>query len=132
LSTKLDGELPNIDPDAQVIYRDYKQEYTRYSRGFIRSAGEVNYDVTTLQNSQSFTSYRIEYSDEITFNECPHAIDTGVYTSRVNSKRVFIRYTKGDNLLRFSTANFIYPKGKCYAFFILALDHIKSYLRELD
>jgi hypothetical protein len=33
LSTHLEGFLPNIDPNAQVVYRDFSQKYTRYSKG---------------------------------------------------------------------------------------------------
>lgn len=68
--------------------------------------------MTSIRDPQSLTPYKIEYIDEITYNECPHLAHTGPSVSRVNSKRVFIRYTKGDNLLRFSSANFIYPSGK--------------------
>lgn len=113
--TEIDGTLPNIDPDAQVVFRDYKQEYTRYGQGFIRSSGQIGYEITTLRNSQSLTPYKIDYVDEITYNECPHLKSAGSsVTTRVNSKRVFIRYTKGDNLVRFSSANFLYPGGNYF------------------
>ncbi len=35
LNTELDGSLPDIDPDAQVVFKDYKQEYNHYARGIV-------------------------------------------------------------------------------------------------
>lgn len=112
VTTELEGSIPNIDPDAQVVFKDYKQEYTHESRGLVKSSGEIKYDVTTTQNSQSFTSYRIYYNEEISYSECPHLVDHqgSSSTIRVNSKRVYIKYTKGDSLVRFTSANYIYPK----------------------
>jgi hypothetical protein len=110
LNTELDGSLPDIDPDAQVVFRDYKQEYTHYARGSVRSVGELNYEVTTVKNSRVFTTYRIQFSDEISFSECPHLPDRGSTSVRINSKRVYVRYTKGDGLVRFTSANFIHTQ----------------------
>ena len=31
--TEIEGNLPNIDPDAQIVFKDYKQEYIKYSKG---------------------------------------------------------------------------------------------------
>jgi hypothetical protein len=112
VNTELDGTLPNVDPDAQIVFKDYKQEYMHEGLGFIRSNGEINYDVTSVGNSQAFTSYRIYYSDEINYSQCPHILDHSAATIRVNSKRVYVKYTKGDNLVRFTSANYMYPKGK--------------------
>lgn len=109
--TELDGTLPNIDPDAQVVFKDYKQEYTHDALGSVRSSGEIAYEITSVSNSQSFTSYRIYYTDTFVFSECPHAaIDPSTATIRVSSKRVYVKYTKGDNLVRFNSANYMYPK----------------------
>lgn len=109
--TEIDGSVPNIDPDAQVVFKDFKQEYTHAALGSVRSTGQFAYDVTTTSNSQAFTSYQIYYSDEFSFSECPHSIiDPASSTIRVSSKRVYVRYTKGDNLVRFNSANYMYPK----------------------
>lgn len=112
VKTEIDGTIPNIDADAQVIFRDYKHEYTRYNRGVIRSNGELSYEVTSTRNSQAFKTYRIDYSDEFNFVECPHLNDQGSISYRVNSKKVFVRFTKDNSLVRFSSANYIYPSGK--------------------
>lgn len=110
VSTYIDGDIPNIDPDAQVVFKDHKQEYVHERRGFLRSSGEISYEVTTILNSQSFTSYKVYYNDEITYSECPHLVDHSSSSIRVNSKRVYIKYTKGDNLVRFTSANYMYPR----------------------
>ena len=107
--TEVNGSLPNIDSDAQVVFKDYSQEYVHNAKGLIKSQGYIGYEITTPQNSQVFKSYKIQYSDEIEFKECPYSTEKGTY--RVNSKRVFIQYTKGDDLVRFSSANFIYPNS---------------------
>lgn len=39
-------------------------------------------------------------------------MDFGPSAIRVNSKRVYVKYTKGDDLVRFTSANYIYPKGR--------------------
>ena len=114
--TEINGSLPIIDLDAQVVFKDYSQEYVHTSKGLIRSQGDIGYEITTPQNSQVFKSYKIQYSDEIEFEECPYSTEKGTY--RVNSKRVFIQYTKGDGLVRFSSANFIYPKGNISIIYI--------------
>ena len=36
--TEIEGNLPNIDPDAQIVFKDYKQEYIKYSKGKERPA----------------------------------------------------------------------------------------------
>lgn len=109
--TELDGSLPIVDPDAQVVFKDYKQEFTHDALGSIRSNGEIAYEITSITNSQAFTSYRISYTDEFIFSECPHAvINPSSSTIRISSKRVYVKYTKGDNLVRFNSANFLYPK----------------------
>jgi len=33
VTTEIQGTIPNIDADAQVIFKDYKQEYTRLNKG---------------------------------------------------------------------------------------------------
>ena len=33
VSSQLDGTLPNIDPDAQIVIKDHKQEYDHYAQG---------------------------------------------------------------------------------------------------
>lgn len=118
--TVIDGNLPIIDPDAQVIFKDYSQVYVRQSKGYIVSQGQIAYEITTPQNSQVFKSYKIEYLDNVQFTECPYVEEN--VPARVNSKRVFIQYTKGDGLVRFSSANFIYPNGKLFNYFIQYLN----------
>lgn len=130
VNTDIDGTLPNIDSDAQIVFRDYKQEYNHYGKGSVRSNGEISYEVTSTQNSQSFTSYKIHYSDEITFSECQHLADHGPVSLKVSSKRVYIRFTKGDNLVRFSSANYIYPGGKLN-FFLPEIDFFQFSLNQI-
>ncbi len=109
VKTEINGTIPFIDADSQVVFKDFRQEYTHKAKGSIKSEGEISYEITTPLNSQMFKTYKIMYADEIEFNECPFINDYGTY--RVNSKRVFIQYTKGDGLVRFSSANFIYSQG---------------------
>lgn len=33
VNTEVNGQLPSIDPEAQVVFKDYKQEYTKYGPG---------------------------------------------------------------------------------------------------
>ena len=47
----------------------------------------------------------------MTFSECPNLADQGQVKMRVNSKRVYIKYTKGDGLVRFTSANYAYANG---------------------
>lgn len=35
VKTVIEGTIPNIDADAQVIFKDYKQEYTRFNKGLL-------------------------------------------------------------------------------------------------
>ena len=99
--------------DAQVVFKDYKQEFSHAEspKGLVRSSGELNYKVTSTINSQVFQSYKVEYVDEIEYSQCPHAsaeIRAAAASIRVSSKRVQITYTKGDGLVRFTSANYMY------------------------
>ena len=108
--TEIDGHVPLIDPDSQLFFKDYSQVYVPQASGHLVSRGEVAYEVTTARDSQVFASYRIEYSDEIRFAECGRV--EGRVPARVNSKRVSIQYNKADGLVRFTSANFIYPNSE--------------------
>ena len=33
VNTQIEGTLPEVDADAQVVFKDYKQEYTQYGKG---------------------------------------------------------------------------------------------------
>jgi hypothetical protein len=110
VSTEVDGSVPNLDIDAQIVFRDYKQEFSHPREGVIVSSGELIYDVTSIQNSQSLTSYRIYFSDEIKFSQCPHLVDYGASNVQISSKRVHVKYTKGDNLVRFTSGNYLFSR----------------------
>ena len=60
----------------------------------------------------TFTSHRLRYVDDITFSECAF-VPSSV---RINTKRVYVRYTKENGQVRFSSANFIHNKGICLFF----------------
>lgn len=113
VNTEIDGQVPEISAESQVVFKDYKQEYQYESRGFVRSYGDLEFKVTSTKDSQSFRSYKITYSDEITFSECPYSDEEEAKKSasvKVNSKRVYVTYTVGDGLTKFNSINFMHAK----------------------
>jgi hypothetical protein len=109
--TEVHGEVPQIAADAQVVYRDFRQEYTHESVGLVSSRGELEFKVTSPANSQTFeATYRVAYSDELAYSECPFLTSEATSGSsvRVNSRRVYVTYTRGDGFVRFTSANALY------------------------
>jgi hypothetical protein len=109
--TEISGEVPSVGPDSQVVFKDYKLEFTQETGGVVRSSGELEFKVTSTTNSQAFETYRVAYVDEITYSECPFLTTEAASESnvRVSSKRVYVTYTRGDGLVRFTSSNYLYP-----------------------
>ncbi len=109
--TEISGEVPSVSPDSQIVFKDFRQEYTQETGGVVRSSGELEYKITSTTNSQAFESYRVAYIDEITYSECPFLTSEAASQSnvRVNSKRVYVTYTRGDGLVRYTSSNYLYP-----------------------
>ena len=70
------------------------------------------YDVTYLENTRNYQTYKLRYEDHYSFSECRHSHSYGESMARVNSKGIYVIHIKGDNLVRFSAVNFIYSQGK--------------------
>lgn len=112
VKTEVSGELPPVDMDAHVVYKDYKQIFTKTEKGKIWSEGELAYDITSPDDPQSFKPYSIYYNDNYEFNECPYLDEQAWFSeTRVNSKKVYVKYTKGNSLVSFSSSNFVYPNN---------------------
>ena len=108
--TEISGEVPSLDPDAHVVFKDYKQMFTKSERGRVWSQGEIKYEITSVDDSQSFKSYSIYYIDNYEFSECEFLDETQWHSeTRLSSKKVYVKYQKSDGLVRFSSSNFIYP-----------------------
>jgi nidogen (entactin) len=108
VDTEFNGQVPYIDINAQVVFKDFSQDFEQIRSGIISSEGELSYQITSSRNSQSFSTFKIIYSDEITFSQCPHDLDLSKSTIRVDSKRVQITYTKSDSVVKFTSANYMH------------------------
>lgn len=69
------------------------------------------YELTTIDRSDTFSSFKILFEDNINFSECPHAPVYGDSISRLNTKGIYTFHIRGDNIVRFTAVNFIYSQG---------------------
>ncbi len=75
--TFLEGNLPSLEQDEQVIYVDFNQDYQYSSvvenpndRKLIENRCSILYKTSTIRDQNSFRSYRIEHSERIHFSVC--------------------------------------------------------------
>ena len=71
----------------------------------------MTYDTSTGDNSDGTYPHTVQVSDKIKCDQC--AFDRDYADSwKVNSKNTYVLHIKGDDLIRFTSTNFIYSDGK--------------------
>lgn len=118
LEAVIDGNLPELSLDDQVIYVDYNQDYEYKSieenpdtKKEIETRGSIPYKVANVRSPDNFRSFRIEHTERIHFSVC-HAVHeeklaTSSAFTKLLTKRLFVTYTQSEAQVRFSSANFI-------------------------
>jgi nidogen (entactin) len=114
----IEGNLPDLVADEQVIYLDYSQDYEYKSivedpdtKKEIETKGSIPYKVSTVRSPDNFRSFRIEHSERIHFSVCNAANEERLGSSsaltKLSTKRLFVTYTQSEAQVRFSSANYI-------------------------
>jgi hypothetical protein len=116
--TVVEGNLPEMGQDEQVIYLDYNQDYQYSSnienpenRKLVESRGSIPYKLSNIRNPNSFKNFRIEHNERIHFSVCEALIEEKQINSsaltKLITKRLQVIYTQSEGQTRFSSANFL-------------------------
>lgn len=70
----------------------------------------MTYDTTSSDSSEGTYPHEIKILETVKFDQC--AFDRDYADSwKVSSKNTYVLHIKGDDLIRFTAANFIYADG---------------------
>ena len=118
-NTFIEGSLPEMSAQEQVIYPDYNEKYEYKSnaenpntRKLIETRSSIKYLVVTVgQPPDLKRSFRIEHNERIHFSVCKsqNELETSEKSASVQlmTKRLSVSYTQSDSQLKFSSANFV-------------------------
>ena len=131
VNTRINGDMPYLSIGTRVHFRNFFQSYRLVRRGsysllfyfyrffeinFFSSVGQIEgeasltYDTSSGDNSDGAYPHMVQVSDRIKFDQC--AFDRDYADSwKVNSKNTYVLHIKGDDLIRFTSTNFIYSDG---------------------
>ncbi|CAI4227251.1 unnamed protein product [Auanema sp. JU1783] len=98
------GTLPDISPDAEVVYPDYEEEYRKEGNGFIRSYTSM--DVLIRDNGQE-SNMRLTIDQQINFKECPFKSFDKPQTVKLSVKRVHVTYDANEGIVRYASRNHV-------------------------
>lgn len=98
MTTRVDGNLPQITSRSKVEVDDYKEEYRRPSPGVIKS-----YSTQTLRVDG--TPYQITVDQTINYSECEERPLSDISTIRLNVTRNFVVYSDSEQIVRYSQTN---------------------------
>ncbi len=118
-STFIEGTLPEMTNDEQVIYPDYNEKYEYKSnaenpdtRKLIETRSSIKYLVASISRPEDLKgNFRIEHNERIHFSVCKslNELETSEKSASVQlmTKRLSVSYTQSDSQLKFSSANFV-------------------------
>lgn len=117
-NTFIDGNLPAMSNDEQVIYPDYDEKYEYKSnvensetRKMIEISSSIIYYLTSRKNTNSLKKIRIEHSERIHFTVCKalnaEQLKSNEASVKLMTKRLSVEYTENESQLKFSSANFL-------------------------
>ncbi|CAH1124061.1 unnamed protein product [Ceutorhynchus assimilis] len=105
----IQGEIPTLPPNAQIIIDEYQEQYTQTSKGLIQMSADRAY-IYTSQDAQEITNvFRIEQTLE--FGSCAYINDTVGESWTLKVGRNFISYESREQIIRFGLSNKITPIG---------------------
>ncbi len=77
VNTYVNGELPRLGRDEQVVYPDFNQFYNyipneedSLKKGLVESRGSIDYKIANRNNAYEFKNNRIEHNERIYFEIC--------------------------------------------------------------
>jgi len=77
VNTNIDGKLPRLGRDEQVVYPDFEQDYMYQSKAEEASRGEkvdsqgsIEYKIVNRNSAYEFKNNRIEYNEQLYFEAC--------------------------------------------------------------
>jgi len=94
------GSLPSVPYGSKIEIEDYNEEYTRVSRGQIRS------HVTHSFKTENSLSIPIVIDQVISYEECHYApIDEKQSTLQLNVARNYIVYDSNEQIVRYASTS---------------------------
>uniref|UniRef100_A0A8C4SRN2 Nidogen 2 n=1 Tax=Erpetoichthys calabaricus TaxID=27687 RepID=A0A8C4SRN2_ERPCA len=106
--TQIHGHVPFVPPGATVQIEPFKEIY-HYHPSVVTSTSTQEYKVISAGGHSETFSYRI--SQNISYYECRHAPKTVPNAQQLRLERVFVLYSKDEQVLRYAITNQIGPVG---------------------
>ena len=116
LDAVIEGNLPDLAQDEQVIYPDFNEDYEFSSnienpttKKVVEAKGSIEYKLTSVRNPTEFKKFRIEHSERIHFSVCSALMEEKLAASsaltKLSTKRLFVSFSEGQ--AKFSSANYL-------------------------
>ncbi|XP_039598116.1 nidogen-2 [Polypterus senegalus] len=106
--TQIHGHVPFVPPGATVQIEPFKEIY-HYHPSVVTSTSTQEYKVISAGGHSETFSYRI--SQNISYHDCRHAPKTVPDAQQLRLERVFVLYSKDEQVLRYAITNQIGPVG---------------------
>ena len=114
--TFIEGSLPDLASDEQVVYPDYDEKYEYRSnienpdtRKVIETRSSIKYLVTSVRDTR-LRKFRIEHNERIHFTVCESSnrddLSQNAASVLVITKRLSVSFIQRDSQVKFSSANF--------------------------
>ncbi|XP_041132106.1 nidogen-2-like [Polyodon spathula] len=106
VSTEIQGQVPFMPPGATVQMEPYKELY-QYLPSVVKSSSLREYTVLSVESGSQTFSYQL--SQNVTYRDCRHGHRSLPDTQQLSVERVFMLYSKEEQVLRYALTNQIGP-----------------------
>ncbi len=101
MNVEIRGSLPSVPYGSKIVIEDYNEEYTRVSRGYIRSHASHSF-----KYGENSLSIPIVIDQTISYDECQYApIDEKLSTLQLSVARNYIVYDSNEQIVRYASTS---------------------------
>ncbi|XP_031340654.1 nidogen-like [Photinus pyralis] len=109
LDIELQGDIPQLLPEAKVNMDDYEEQFTLTGPGILQSSSAKSFTYNNLEGNSVTIEFSLDQS--VIFDYCKYsAVPVGT-TWRVKSSKNFISYESKEQLARFGLSSKVSPVG---------------------
>ncbi|KAI0241926.1 Nidogen-2 [Lamellibrachia satsuma] len=98
MTTSVNGNIPNIALTAEVVVKDFAEQYRRVAPGVIKSTATHSYTVDRIP-------YHLKVEQTITYKECDARPLSNIDSETLSVSRIFVVFNEKEQMLRYATAN---------------------------
>ncbi|KAJ8969010.1 hypothetical protein NQ317_007371 [Molorchus minor] len=109
LTADIQGNIPKLPIDSQIIVDEYEEQYTVTSPGILQMTSHRTFDYSDIDGEKITLHYKVDQT--FIFDYCKFRNSTVGVTWKLNVGKNFISYESREQIIRYGLGNKIAPLG---------------------